>query len=101
MVLTGNNESVSDAKSNSRKEAKEAVVDSEALKFNDDDAGGVEYKRGLEAISYDHDARRIKYKRGLEVMSWGVVYQIQATGVHHGGGRRQQMERGGSCPSRG
>jgi hypothetical protein len=42
---------VSDAKSNSRKEDKGVVVDSEALKFNGDDASDVEYRRDLEGIS--------------------------------------------------
>ena len=42
------------------------MVDSEALRFNDDDASGEEYKRGLEVISYGRDAHCIKYKqRGL------------------------------------
>jgi hypothetical protein len=65
------------------------VVDSEALKFHDDDASGVEYKRGLEAISYDRDAHCIKYKRGLEAMSWHVVVSNTSNG---GRWRRQQAE---------
>ena len=53
------------------------MVDSEALKFSDDDdASGVEYKRGLEAISYDRDAHCIKYKRHV----WDVAVSNTSNG---------------------